>query len=102
MQPVPNAVPQFCPTARELDDLELLTTGALAPITRFGEPGSPVTLTLPPDLAADPAARVLPAVRPGTPGRRPGALIRPSLVAAAQPGGAVVAVPLAAHGDAAA
>ncbi|WP_432477634.1 adenylyl-sulfate kinase [Nocardioides sp. GXQ0305] len=40
-------VPQFCPTARELDDLELLTTGALLPITRFSEPGSPVTLTLP-------------------------------------------------------
>jgi sulfate adenylyltransferase len=44
-------VPQHCPTPRELDDLELLATGALAPITRFGEPGSPVTLTLPADLA---------------------------------------------------
>ncbi|GAB2644167.1 hypothetical protein GCM10027270_35130 [Nocardioides ginkgobilobae] len=29
------AVPQHCPTPRELDDLELLSTGALAPITRF-------------------------------------------------------------------
>src|SRR5690606_26151038 len=30
---VPDAaVPQHCPTPRELDDLELLTTGALAPI----------------------------------------------------------------------
>jgi sulfate adenylyltransferase len=38
---------QFCPTPRELDDLELLTTGALAPLTGFDEPGSPVTLTLP-------------------------------------------------------
>ncbi len=45
-------VPQYCPTARELDDLELLTTGALAPITRFGEPGSPVTLTLPDGTSA--------------------------------------------------
>ena len=66
------AVPQHCPTPRELDDLELLTTGALAPITRFNEPGSPVTLTLPPELAAKklvelvdpeglPLARVAPA-----------------------------------------
>ena len=29
------AVPQHCPTPRELDDLELLSTGALAPITRL-------------------------------------------------------------------
>ncbi|CUR55431.1 putative adenylylsulfate kinase [metagenome] len=38
---------QFCPTPRELDDLELLVTGALAPLTGFDEPGSPVTLTRP-------------------------------------------------------
>ncbi len=37
--------------ARELDDLELLVTGALAPTRAFNEPGSPVTLTLPPELA---------------------------------------------------
>ncbi|MDT0202651.1 adenylyl-sulfate kinase [Nocardioides sp. AE5] len=43
-------LPQHCPSARELDDLELLTSGALAPLTGFNEPGSPVTLTLPPDL----------------------------------------------------
>lgn len=48
-------VPQYCPTPRELDDLELLATGALAPIARFGEEGSPVTLTLPD--AVDAAAR---------------------------------------------
>src|SRR5688500_10356302 len=52
MAAVPDApVPQHCPTPRELDDLELLTTGALAPVTRFCEPGSPVTLSLPPELA---------------------------------------------------
>jgi len=43
---------QHCPTPRELDDLELLVTGALAPVTAFNEPGSPVTLTLPAELAA--------------------------------------------------
>jgi sulfate adenylyltransferase len=44
-------MPQHCPTPRELADLELLTGGALAPVTGFNEPGSPVTLTLPDDLA---------------------------------------------------
>ncbi|MGD9961704.1 adenylyl-sulfate kinase [Nocardioides sp.] len=38
---------QFCPTPRELDDLELLVTGALAPLAGFDEPGSPVTLARP-------------------------------------------------------
>ncbi|ABL83702.1 MULTISPECIES: adenylyl-sulfate kinase [unclassified Nocardioides] len=45
-------VPQYCPTPRELDDLELLVTGALVPTVVFNEPGSPVTLTLPDDVAA--------------------------------------------------
>jgi sulfate adenylyltransferase len=40
------ATPQHAPTARELDDLELLITGAL-PGSRFNAPGSPVTLLLP-------------------------------------------------------
>ena len=51
MRPVPSpAAPQHHPTPRELDDLELLTIGALAPITRFNEPGSPITLQLPQEL----------------------------------------------------
>ncbi len=45
-----SAAPQHHPTPRELDDLELLTIGALAPITRFNEPGSQVTLQLPTEL----------------------------------------------------
>lgn len=46
------AVPQHCPSQRELDDLELLTSGALAPTAGFNEPGSPVTLDLPDDVLA--------------------------------------------------
>ena len=38
---------QHCPTPTELDDLELLVSGAYAPSTRFNEPGSAVTLALP-------------------------------------------------------
>ena len=38
---------QHCPTPTELDDLELLVSGAHAPLTRFNEPGSAVTLALP-------------------------------------------------------
>ena len=45
------ALPQVCPSPRELDDLELLLSGALDPIRGFDEPGSPVTLDLPDDLA---------------------------------------------------
>ena len=44
-------VPQFCPSPRELDDLELLVTGALVPTVVFNEPGSPVTLELPASIA---------------------------------------------------
>ena len=46
------AVIQHCPTPRELDDLELLGSGALTPLTGFNEPDSPVTLTLPDDVLA--------------------------------------------------
>lgn len=38
---------QHCPTPTELDDLELLVSGAYAPLTRFNEPGSAVRLALP-------------------------------------------------------
>ena len=50
---------QFCPTPRELDDLELLTNGALAPLTAFNQPGGPVTLTLPEDLAGEPEVELV-------------------------------------------
>jgi sulfate adenylyltransferase len=42
----------YCPTPRELDDLELLLNGGLAPLTNFS-PDGPVTLTLPPGLAGE-------------------------------------------------
>jgi sulfate adenylyltransferase len=45
-------LPQHCPTPRELDDLELLVSGAAAPIRGFNEPGSPITLSLPGELRA--------------------------------------------------
>ncbi|WP_244242178.1 adenylyl-sulfate kinase [Nocardioides seonyuensis] len=38
---------QHCPSATELDDLELLVSGAYAPLTRFNAPDSPVTIDLP-------------------------------------------------------
>ncbi|MFT3872985.1 MAG: adenylyl-sulfate kinase [Nocardioides sp.] len=48
---MPNqSLPQYHPTARELDDLELLLGGALQPTRGFNEPGSPVTLDLPHDV----------------------------------------------------
>ncbi|WP_243640449.1 adenylyl-sulfate kinase [Nocardioides jejuensis] len=47
----PQPLPQHCPTPQELDDLELLLSGALAPLVAYGEPGSPVTLTVPAALA---------------------------------------------------
>jgi sulfate adenylyltransferase len=164
--------PQHFPGPRELDDLELLSTGALRPITRFNEPGSAVTLDLPPGLAESPVVELvdpeglplahvsadgsveplvhsqfgpfrrlyLPPARArelyagatwvpvtdaldedqldrlaavegrvvlvalvghGTPALSPVGLLRASLVAAARlPDTAVVAVPLASHGDA--
>jgi sulfate adenylyltransferase len=46
-----SAVPQHCPTPRELDDLELLTHGVFE-LTGFEGPGGLVTLTVPHDVAA--------------------------------------------------
>lgn len=54
-----SPVPQHCPTPRELDDLELLLSGALAPIQRFNEPGNPVTLSLPAELAEKPEVELV-------------------------------------------
>lgn len=51
---------QHCPTPTELDDLELLVSGAYAPLTRFNEPGSPVTLALPDAAGAGPVELVDP------------------------------------------
>ncbi|MCL2464664.1 MAG: adenylyl-sulfate kinase [Micrococcales bacterium] len=47
---------QHCPSPRELDDLELLTGGALSPIEGYDELGSPVTLDLPAEADAELAA----------------------------------------------
>ncbi|MGL5809712.1 MAG: adenylyl-sulfate kinase, partial [Nocardioides sp.] len=65
-------LPQHCPTPRELDDLELLLSGAFAPISRFDEPGSPITLELPAQLLGlavelvDPEGLPLARVEPAT------------------------------------
>jgi len=53
-------VPQHCPSPVELDDLELLSGGALGEPRAFNQPGSVVTLTLPAPVAA--AARSVGAV----------------------------------------
>jgi sulfate adenylyltransferase len=44
--------PQHAPSPRELDDLELLSHGALAPLTGFEGPDGLVTLHVPTDVAA--------------------------------------------------
>ncbi|HEU4514416.1 MAG TPA: hypothetical protein VFR87_15020, partial [Nocardioidaceae bacterium] len=44
--------PQHSPSPRELDDLELLSHGALAPLTGFEGPDGLVTLHVPADVAA--------------------------------------------------
>ena len=53
--PEPNpaaSVPQHAPSPRELDDLELLTHGALAPQTGFDGPDGPLQLHVPRAVAA--------------------------------------------------
>ena len=42
---------QHCPSPAELNDLELLISGAYAPLTVFNAPQSPVQLALPPTIA---------------------------------------------------
>jgi sulfate adenylyltransferase len=49
-------VPQHAPTPVELDDLELLTSGALGEPRAFNQPGSPITLVLPEPVAAQATA----------------------------------------------
>ena len=53
------AVPQICPSPRELEDLELLLNGALAPLTTFNEPGSAVTLAVHEDVSAAPVLELV-------------------------------------------
>ena len=55
--PVP--APQYCPTQRELDDLELLLSGALAPRTTFDVSDPGITLALPPELADAPEVELV-------------------------------------------
>jgi sulfate adenylyltransferase len=47
----PSTPPQHSPSPRELDDLELLSHGALAPLTGFEGPDGLVTLHVPTDVA---------------------------------------------------
>ena len=47
-----SPLPQHCPSPRELDDLELLLSGAVPGDPALGRPGSAFTLALPDDLAA--------------------------------------------------
>lgn len=55
--PVP--APQYCPSQRELDDLDLLLSGAYAPLTSYDEQG-PVRLELPEALRGSPVELVDP------------------------------------------
>ena len=54
--PAPGSVPQHCPSQRELDDLELLLSGALAPRTTFDDV---ITLDLPPGLREEPSVELV-------------------------------------------
>ena len=55
--PVP--APQYCPTPRELDDLELLLSGALAPRANFDVSDPGITLALPTELADAPEVELV-------------------------------------------
>jgi sulfate adenylyltransferase len=47
-----SPIPQHCPSPRELDDLELLTHDALAPLAGFEGPEGIITLRVPHDVAS--------------------------------------------------
>ncbi len=47
MTGVPEPAPQHCPSPVELDDLELILSGAVPGVTGFNQPGSILTLALP-------------------------------------------------------
>jgi sulfate adenylyltransferase len=51
--------PQYCPSPRELDDLELLLSGALAPRVNFDVSDPGITLSLPPELADAPEVELV-------------------------------------------
>ncbi len=55
----PVSAPQYCPTPRELDDLELLLSGALAPRTNFDVSDPGITLALPVELANAPEVELV-------------------------------------------
>src|SRR4051812_5846778 len=56
MNAVPEPVPQHCPSPVELDDLDLLLSGAVPGVEGFNQPDSPLTLRLPEDVASQAAA----------------------------------------------
>lgn len=51
VQIVERSLPQYAPTPRELDDVELLRMGVLAPLAGFEGPGQEVTLAVPSEIA---------------------------------------------------
>ncbi|MFT4084967.1 MAG: adenylyl-sulfate kinase [Nocardioides sp.] len=81
------SIPQFSPSPRELDDLELITSGAVP--GPLNAPGSPLTLDLPDEVAA--AAKEAGAVEVVDPEGLP-------LAHVAWPGGAVNVLSVPAYG----
>lgn len=53
---MPDAAPQHCPSPVELDDLELLLSGAVPGVDGFNQPDSPLTLRLPDAVGQQAAA----------------------------------------------
>ncbi|MBJ7359671.1 MAG: adenylyl-sulfate kinase, partial [Nocardioides sp.] len=56
MTGVSQPVPQYCPSPVELDDLELLLSGAVPGVGGFNQPDSPITLRLPDTVGQQAAA----------------------------------------------